>query len=234
MRAIIAGIEIDTRHFIGGQRVASLATFADHSPIDGSHLADISRGTSQEAEMAIAAARDAFPGWSKTAIQERAAILHRIADLVEEKVEALSIVETHDNGALLRSHRLGVMPRVAHNFRFFADWLLHDLQHPDFQTRGHLNQVSWNPAGIALLITPWNAPLLLSTWKIAPALAAGDTVILKPAEWTPLSASLLADITKEAGLPDGVFNLVQGLGEEVGAALTQHPLISRISFLVVL
>ena len=229
-KTIVAGVEIDTRHFIGGQRVSSLSTFADYSPIDGSHLADIARGTTTEVELAISQAQKAFPVWSLTSVHERARILHRIADLVEERLEELSIVETEDNGALLRSHRRAVMPRVAHNFRFFADWLVNDLTHPDFEIRGHRNHVTWDPSGIAVLITPWNAPLLLATWKIAPALAAGDTVILKPAEWTPLTASLFADITRDAGLPDGVFNLVQGLGEEVGAALTEHPRISRISF----
>ena len=229
-KTIVAGVEIDTRHFIGGQRVSSLSTFADYSPINGSHLADVARGTATEVELAVSAAQAAFPIWSQTSEHERAAILHRIADLVEERLEELSVVETEDNGALLRSHRLGVMPRVAHNFRFFADWLVNDLTHPDFEIRGHRNHVTWDPSGIAVLITPWNAPLLLATWKIAPALAAGDTVILKPAEWTPLTASLFADITRDAGLPDGVFNLVQGFGEEVGAALTEHPRISRISF----
>jgi len=156
--------------------------------------------------------------------------MHAIADGVEARLEELSQVETHDNGALIRSHRRGVMPRVAHNFRFFADWLLNELHHDPFETRGHTNVVSWDPSGVAALITPWNAPLMLASWKIAPALASGDTVILKPAEWTPLSASLLCDIAKEAGLPDGVFNVVQGLGNEAGAALVAHPGISRISF----
>jgi len=107
---------------------------------------------------------------------------------------------------------------------------VNDLNHPDFDTRGHRNHVSWDPSGVAVLITPWNAPLMLATWKVAPALAAGCTVVLKPAEWSPLTASLLADITAEAGLPPGVFNVVQGLGEEVGPTLTGHPDVSRISF----
>ncbi len=128
-----------------------------------------------------------------------------------------------DNGALLRSHRRSVMPRVAHNFRFFADYLTGELGHPDFDTRGHRNHVTWDPAGPAALISPWNAPLMLATWKVAPALAAGNTVVLKPSEWSPLTASLLADIAGEAGLPDGVLNVVQGIGEEAGAALVAHP-----------
>ena len=122
------------------------------------------------------------------------------------------------------------MPRVAHNFRFFADYLTQELGHPDFDTRGHRNHVTWDPAGPTALISPWNAPLMLATWKVAPALAAGNTVVLKPSEWSPLTASLLADIAHEAGLPAGVLNVLQGIGEEAGAALVAHPGIKRISF----
>jgi 5-carboxymethyl-2-hydroxymuconic-semialdehyde dehydrogenase len=121
------------------------------------------------------------------------------------------------------------MPRVAANFRFFADHLL-ALHHDDFDTRGHRNQVSWDPAGVTAVITPWNAPLMLATWRIAPALAAGNTVVAKPPEWAPLTASVLAEITAEAGLPDGVFNVVQGLGIEAGAPLVANPAVRRISF----
>lgn len=226
----VAGVTVDTRHFINGERVASGETFTNTSPIDASPLGEISRGGQREVDLAVAAARAAFPGWAATSPQDRAAIMHKIADLVEERVSELANVETMDNGALLRSHLRGVMPRVAHNFRFFADYLVNDLGHPDFETRGHNNHVSWDPSGVAALITPWNAPLMLATWKIAPALAAGDTVVLKPAEWTPLTASLFADITAEAGLPAGVFNVVQGYGKEAGAALVAHPDLSRISF----
>ncbi|MFF1566300.1 aldehyde dehydrogenase [Streptomyces sp. NPDC058293] len=225
----VAGVTVDTRHWIGGERVASADTFVDVSPIDGSVLGEIARGTTAEASAAVAAARAAFPGWAATPRAERARILHAVADAVEKRIEDLSIVETHDNGALLRSHRRGVMPRVAHNFRFFADWLV-GLGHEDFDTRGHTNHVSWDPAGPCVLITPWNAPLMLATWKIAPALAAGNTVILKPAEWSPLTASLFADIAAEAGLPAGVLNVVQGYGAEAGNALVSHPDVRRISF----
>ncbi|MFF4309352.1 aldehyde dehydrogenase [Streptomyces sp. NPDC001507] len=225
----VAGVTVDTRHWIGGRRVASAETFTDGSPIDGQPIGEIARGGPAEAEAAVAAARAAFPAWAATPRAERARILHAVADGVEKRIEELAIVETTDNGALLRSHRRGVMPRVAHNFRFFADWLL-ELGHEDFETRGHRNHVSWDPAGPCVLITPWNAPLMLATWKVAPALAAGNTVVLKPAEWSPLTASLLADIAAEAGLPAGVLNVVQGYGAEIGDALTSHPDVRRISF----
>jgi len=228
--ATVAGVEVDTRHFIGGKRVASDSTFADHSPIDGSFLADVSRGGKREVDLAVAAAKAAFPIWSQMSPAERGAILNRVADIIESRIEDLAIVETTDNGSLLRSHRRGVMPRVAMNFRFFADYAMNQLSYPDFETRGHTNHVTWDPAGVTGIITPWNAPLMLATWRIGPALAAGDTVVAKPPEWAPLTASLLADITVEAGMPPGVFNVVQGFGEEAGAALTAHPDLSRISF----
>jgi len=226
----VANVEISADHWIGGERVASSATFDDISPVDERLIGQVARGGPAEASAAIGAATDAFPAWAATPPAERARLMHRVADLVEERIEQLAIVETTDNGALLRSHLRGVMPRVAHNFRFFADYLVNDLHHPDFDTRGHTNRVSWDPSGPAVLITPWNAPLMLASWKVAPALAAGCTVVLKPAEWSPLTASLLADITAEAGIPAGVFNVVQGLGEEVGDALTGDPRVSRISF----
>jgi 5-carboxymethyl-2-hydroxymuconic-semialdehyde dehydrogenase len=227
--ATVAGTKIHTGQWIGGEWHTSGAVFADTSPIDGAVLAELARGGPGDVDRAVQAARRAFPSWSRTSRDERAALLHAIADGVEKRLEELAQVETADNGALLRSHRRGVMPRVAHNFRFFADWLL-QLGHPDFDTRGHRNHVSWDPAGVCALITPWNAPLMLATWKVAPALAAGNTVVLKPAEWSPLTAALLADIVAEAGVPDGVFNVVQGYGKEVGAALVAHPDVARISF----
>ena len=227
---VVAGVTVSTDHWIGGRRIASADRFDDVSPIDEQVIARVARGGETEASAAVAAAKAAFPGWAATPPAERSRLLHRIADLVEERLEQLAIVETTDNGALLRSHLRGVMPRVAHNFRFFADYLVDELHHPEFETRGHRNHVSWDPSGVAVLITPWNAPLMLATWKVAPALAAGCTVVLKPAEWSPLTASLLADITAEAGLPPGVFNVVQGVGDEVGPALTGHPDVSRISF----
>lgn len=226
----VAGVQIDTRHYIGGNRVASADTFTNTSPIDGSFLGEFARGTATEVDLAVQAARAAFPSWRDLGAKRRGELLENLAKLIEENVETLAQIETLDNGALLRSHRRGVMPRAAMNIRFFAEWAQNELHHPDFETRGHTNKISWDPSGVAALITPWNAPLMLATWKIGPALAAGDTVVLKPAEWTPMSASFFADLTKQAGIPDGVFNVVFGFGAEAGAPLTAHPGISRISF----
>lgn len=227
--ARVAGVAVDTRHWIGGRRVASAATFTDISPIDEQPLAQVASGCQDEIDAAVAAARAAFPAWARTPAPDRAAALRRIADGIDKRVGELAQVETADNGALLRSHLRSVIPRVAHNFRFFAGWLA-ELNGDGLQVNGHREQVSWAPAGVTAVITPWNAPLMLATWRIAPALAAGNTVVAKPPEWAPLTASLLADITTDAGLPAGVFNVVQGLGSAAGAPLTAHEDVARVAF----
>lgn len=227
--ATIEGVEVSTEHWIGGRRVGSDRTFTDVSPIDEGSIAEVARGGADEAAAAVAAAREAFPVWSGMSAMGRAAVLHAVADGVEASVPDLAAVETRDNGSLVRSMRNSVMPRVARNFRFFADRLL-ELGDPDVDFNGFAEHVSWDPSGVAVVITPWNAPLMLATWRIAPALAAGNTVVMKPPEWAPLTASMLADIAHDAGLPDGAFNVVQGIGEEAGAALVANPEVDRIAF----
>jgi aminomuconate-semialdehyde/2-hydroxymuconate-6-semialdehyde dehydrogenase len=227
--AEIEGVEVSTEHWIGGERVGSSETFVDVSPIDERVIAEVARGGDAEADRAVAAARGAFDTWGRTSAADRAKVLHRIAELVEERVPELAAVETYDNGSLLRSHLNSVMPRVARNFRFFADQLT-ELGDEAFEMNEFVSRTEWDPSGVTVVITPWNAPMMLATWRIAPALAAGNSVVAKPPEWAPLTASLLADITREAGLPDGAFNVVQGIGEEAGAALTGHPDVDRIAF----
>jgi len=227
--ATVEGVEVDTRHWIGGVRVASESTFTDLSPIDEQPIAEVSAGAAEEVDAAVQAAQYAFPGWAAMPRSERAELLRNVADGIDARAEELARVETRDNGSLLRSHRRSVMPRVGMNFRFFADFL-EKLDHPGGEIRGHRERVSYDPAGVTAIITPWNAPLMLATWRIGPALAAGNTVVAKPPEWAPLTASLLADITSEAGLPTGVFNIVQGTGAEAGAPLTAHSGIRRLAF----
>ncbi|HEY7661054.1 MAG TPA: aldehyde dehydrogenase family protein, partial [Actinomycetota bacterium] len=222
------GVEVSTEHWIGGERIGSPDRFDDVSPIDETVTAEVARGTAEDAGRAVAAARAATETWGRTPPKERAEVLHRIADLVEERVPRLAAVETRDNGSLLRSHRNSVMPRVARNFRFFADELTELGE--SFDMDGVRSRTEWDPSGVTVVITPWNAPLMLATWRVAPALAAGNAVVLKPPEWAPLTASMLADIAREAGLPDGAFNVLQGIGEEAGAALTGHPDVDRIAF----
>ena len=225
----VAGVEVSTDHFIGGERVASESTFTDISPITGEPIAEVARGGPLEADLAIAAASDAFPEWAALGPVGRAPYLHRLADLIDANVEPLAAVECMDMAMLLRSLKARLINRGARNYRSYAD-LAVEYEERVWSSNGTANRVVRMPSGPAVVITPWNAPFMLSTWKTAPALAAGCTVILKPAEWSPLSCSLLMDLVAEAGLPPGVFNLVQGIGEEVGAALVAHPGVRRISF----
>ena len=228
-RVVIAGVEVSPDHYIGGQRVSSAATFADVSPIDESHLGDVVRGGADEVNAAVEAARAAFPAWAELGPEGRGEHLFRLADLIEERVETLAAVETADNGSLLEASRLRVMRRGAMNVRTFAEWAI-EREERVWEANDATFRVRHDPSGVAALITPWNAPFMLTTWKAGPALAAGCTVVVKPPEWSPLTCSLLADFSEEAGLPPGVLNVVQGIGEEAGAALVAHPGIARISF----
>ncbi|HWE82414.1 MAG TPA: aldehyde dehydrogenase family protein [Gaiellaceae bacterium] len=224
----VAGVEVSTDHFIGGERVPSAGTFTDLSPIDEAPLAEIARGGGIEADMAVGAATEAFPAWAAMGAAGRGETLHRLADLIDANVDSLAAVECLDMAMLLRSLRARVIGRGARNFRAYAD-LAAAYAERTWSSNGTANRVIRRPAGPVVVVTPWNAPFMLSTWKIAPALAAGCTVILKPAEWSPLSASLLAGLAAEAGFPGGVLNVVQGIGEEVGAALVAHPGVRRVS-----
>lgn len=227
--ATVAGIAVPTGHWIGGERVKSADRFAVHSPIDGSHLADICAAGQTEVDAAVAAARAAFPAWAALGPQGRAPILKRFAEGILARANELSAVETVDNGSLLIGNVMRTMPRAAHNIEFFADLALtidgHEIESPEV-----INHVQYDPSGVAALITPWNGPFMLTTWKVGPALAAGNTLVVKPPEWAPLTCSLMADIAHEAGLPPGVLNIVQGIGETAGAALVAHPDVDRISF----
>jgi betaine-aldehyde dehydrogenase/5-carboxymethyl-2-hydroxymuconic-semialdehyde dehydrogenase len=231
LRLQLCGAEISPHHFIENRRIVSSKTFPVYSPIHGSLLGEFSRGGENEVNLAVAAATQAFSSWASLGAAKRGVYLRKLADLIDAKTSVLAEVETLNNGSLLSACRLRVMKRAAHNIRFFAEFAeqLRGVTW-DTETARARNQVIYGPAGVAALITPWNAPLLLETWKVGPALAAGNTVVLKPAEWAPLTASLLADLALEAGLPAGVLNIVQGIGEEAGAALVSHPHVSRISF----
>ena len=229
-RIDIDGVSVSPDHYIGGQRVSSPRTFEDRSPLDWTlKLGDFARGDADTADRAVSAAAEAFPDWSAADISERAACMYRLADLVDANVEALARLECLDMAMLRKSLELRVIPRGARNFRAYAD-LAAAYEGRTWSSNGTSNAVQRMPAGPAVVITPWNAPFMLSTWKCAPALAAGNTVILKPAEWSPVTASVLADLVDEAGFPPGVFNIVQGIGEEVGAALVSDPRVRRVSF----
>ena len=226
----ISDIAVSPDHYIDGSRVPSQETFEVRSPLDWDwKLADVARGDALTADLAVTAAQKAFGAWSALSPKERAQHLRRLADLIDENTKELAAIECVDMAMLLESLQARVIHRGAENFRNYAD-LAADYQGRAWSSKGTDNKVLRSPAGPAVIITPWNAPWLLSTWKIAPALAAGNTVILKPAEWAPLSASLLGDLASDAGIPAGVLNIVQGIGEEVGAALVSDRRVRRISF----
>lgn len=221
------------RHFIGGEFVDSVdgATFDVLDPVSNKTYIQAAAGKNADIDLAVAAAKEAFDHgpWPKKLPRERSRVLHKIADLIEAQDARLAELETFDTGLPI-SQALGQAARAAENFRFFADLIV--AQRDDtYKVPGRqVNYVNRKPIGVAGLITPWNTPFMLESWKLAPALATGNTVVLKPAEFTPLSASLWAEIFREAGVPDGVFNLVNGLGEEAGDALVKHPDVPLISF----
>jgi acyl-CoA reductase-like NAD-dependent aldehyde dehydrogenase len=223
------GIDVSPDHHIGGERVAGDERFEVISPIDQRVLAHVARGGEREAHAAVEAARAAWPEWAALGSEGRAVLLHRLADLIDQNIDRIATVECLDMAMLERSLKARVIARGARNFRAYAD-LAAGYQERVWESNGTLNRVIRMPSGPAAVITPWNAPFMLSTWKTAPGLAAGCTVVLKPPEWAPLSCSLLADLTAEAGFPPGVFNVLQGIGEEAGAALVSDEGVRRISF----
>ena len=226
----IAGSVISLDHYIGGERVSSPSVFQVHSPLKWEEvLAEMSAGDHEISDLAVASASDAFQDWASLSPQERASFLYRLADLIDREVSNIARVECTDMAMRHESLFNRVIPRGARNFRAYAD-LASAYEGRTWESNGTTNLIQRLPAGPTVVITPWNAPFMLATWKIAPALAAGNTVILKPAEWAPLSSSILADLVDEAGFPPGVFNVVQGIGGEVGSFLTKDPRVRRISF----
>lgn len=217
------------RNLIGGQDMPPGATFETRSPVDESLIAQVARGTAADIDAAARAAKAAFPAWAAMDGAKRKAILHRIADGIEARADEIALCECWDTGQAWRFMSKAAL-RAAENFRFFADQAPGARDGQTLHAPGQLNVTSRKPIGPVGVITPWNTPFMLSSWKIAPALASGCTVVHKPAEFSPLSARLLAEIARDAGLPDGVLNLVNGLGEEAGKALTEHPDIKAIAF----
>jgi len=220
-------------HFIASEHVTSQATFDNISPLDNSVMNKVAAGDAATVDRAAKAAAAAFPAWRALDGMKRRAVLHKIADRIEEHAEEIAILDSIDAGQPIR-YMVKAALRSAENFRFFADRAPNARDGLALPTDTHLNYTIRQPIGPIGVITPWNTPFMQSTWKIAPALAAGCTVVHKPAEWSPLSAVLLTEIMdgtiREAGLPAGVVNMVQGLGESAGKALTLHPAIKAIGF----
>jgi len=219
------------RHWIGGASVDSAdgRTFEVSDPVTNTPYAQAASGGPADIDRAVAAAKKAFPGWAGLSHRERARILYRIADAVEARNERLALFESYDTGLPITQAK-GQARRAAENFRYFADVIV-ALGEEAFRQGGEqFSYVVRTPVGVAGLITPWNTPFMLESWKLAPALAAGCALVLKPAEWTPLSASLWSEIFTEAGVPAGVVNIVHGIGEEAGQALVDHPDVPLLSF----
>ena len=216
---------------IDGQSVpaASGATFETVSPVDLSVLASVARGGEADIDRAVAAAKAAFPAWSRTPGAERRKILIKVAEAIEARAEEIAFTECMDTGQALRFMSKAAI-RGAANFRFFADQAPHAENGEVTRTPTQMNTTSRRPIGPVGVITPWNTPFMLSTWKIAPALASGCTVVHKPAEFSPMTAKLLVEIAESAGLPRGVLNVVNGFGEDAGKRLTEHPDIRAIAF----
>lgn len=223
------------------QHIANYIGGSLQAPLNGKYMDNINPATGevysqtpdsdlQDIEEAVGAAKAAFPAWSTTPAEERFKVLNRIAELIDQNLDALALAETNDNGKPLWLSKKVDIPRASSNFRFFATGLMH------FSTESHqmedkaINYTLRQPIGVVGCISPWNLPLYLFTWKIAPALAAGNCVVAKPSEVTPMTGYLLSIICKEAGLPAGVLNIVHGAGPNCGAAIVSHPDIKAISF----
>ncbi|MEP6866876.1 MAG: aldehyde dehydrogenase family protein [Novosphingobium sp.] len=225
----IDGHSISARHYIGGRRIDSPASFEVFSPIDRRVLGRVAEASPEQVSDAVGAACAAFPAWADLGAVGRKPFLDRFAEEIGKRAEALCLAESNDAGVLLSRMRHGIVPRAMLNIGYFAEHAL-TLQDRVIETAQATHHVRHDPAGVCAIITPWNAPLMLTTWKVGPALAAGNTVVVKPPEWAPLSCSLLADAADAAGLPPGVFNVIQGNGAVTGAALVGDTRLSRISF----
>ncbi len=225
---------IDCFHFIDGQYVQSTTgkTFENTNPATEEVMGKVAEGGKEEINEAVNVARKALKGpWADITSKERSNILRRIGDIILERKEELAVLEALDTGKPYEMALEIDITRAAYNFHFFADYLTSLGTEAYQQDQKAMHYAIRRPVGVVGMINPWNLPLLLLTWKVAPCLAAGNTMVMKPAEWTPMTATILAEITKEAGVPDGVVNLVHGFGpDSAGAALTEHPDVDAITF----
>jgi aminomuconate-semialdehyde/2-hydroxymuconate-6-semialdehyde dehydrogenase len=223
-------------NYIDGQFVSGKREFADINPADGSVIAQVSEADESLVDDAVRAARKSLHGeWGRLAIRERAARLHKVAEAIEARFDCFVAAEVADTGKPVALAATLDVPRAAANFRVFADMIkmagLESFQTETPDGKNALNYAVRKPLGVVGIITPWNLPLLLLTWKVAPALACGNSVVVKPSEETPATATLLAEVIKEAGIPDGVYNVVHGFGEHsAGEFLTQHNDVNAVTF----
>jgi 5-carboxymethyl-2-hydroxymuconic-semialdehyde dehydrogenase len=217
------------QHLIDGRPVGSDRTFETVNPANQEVLAEVARGGAAEIDAAVAAAKAAFPAWASKPATERARVMQRLADLIAGHVPELADAETRDTGQPIAQTGKQLVPRAADNFRYFAEMCVRVDGHT-YPTQTHLNYTLFQPVGVCALISPWNVPFMTATWKTAPALAFGNTAVLKMSELSPLTAARLGELALEAGLPNGVLNVVHGYGAEAGEALVAHPDVRAISF----
>jgi aminomuconate-semialdehyde/2-hydroxymuconate-6-semialdehyde dehydrogenase len=220
------------QNYINGQLIDPVAGqhLDNINPATGKVYGTIPDGDAQDVELAVKAAKAAFPAWSKTPAKERSAIIMKVSQLIEANLDRLAEAESMDNGKPIWLAKSVDIPRARDNFAFFATAILHEASETHSMGEQGFNYTLRQPIGVAGCISPWNLPLYLFTWKIAPALASGNTVVAKPSEITPLTAYLLSELCIEAGMPAGVLNIVHGLGGKVGAAITAHQDVPMISF----
>jgi 5-carboxymethyl-2-hydroxymuconic-semialdehyde dehydrogenase len=216
-------------HLINGAQVPGKDYFETVNPATQEVLAEVARGGLPEVNAAVAAAKAAFPAWAGRPATERALLLRKLGDLIASQVPQIARTETQDTGQVIAQTGKQLVPRSADNFYYFAEMCVRVDGHT-YPTPTHLNYTLFHPVGVCALISPWNVPFMTSTWKVAPALAFGNTAVLKMSELSPLTAARLGELALEAGIPPGVLNVVHGFGTEVGEPLCQHPDVRAISF----
>jgi 5-carboxymethyl-2-hydroxymuconic-semialdehyde dehydrogenase len=216
-------------HLIGGASVAGPDYFESINPANQAVLAEVARGGAREVNMAVAAAKAAFPAWAGMPAAGRAQRLRRLGDLIAQQVPQIADIETKDTGQVIAQTGKQLVPRSADNFYYFSEMCVRVDGHT-YPTPTHLNYTLFHPVGVCALISPWNVPFMTSTWKVAPALAFGNTAVVKMSELSPLSVARLGELALEAGIPRGVLNIVHGFGAEAGEPLCQHPDVRAISF----
>jgi len=217
------------QHLIDGKAVSSESYFETVNPATQQLLAEVARGGEREIDAAVAAAKAAFPAWAGRPAADRAALMHKLAELIAKHVPQIAATETRDTGQVISQTAKQLVPRSADNFHYFAEMCVRVDGHT-YPTPTHLNYTLFHPVGVCALISPWNVPFMTSTWKVAPALAFGNTAVLKMSELSPLSAARLGELALEAGIPAGVLNIVHGYGAETGEPLCRHPDVRAISF----
>ena len=216
-------------HLIGGKPVESTDYFETVNPSTQEVLAEVARGGQAEVDAAVASAKAAFPAWAGMPATERAKLMRRLGDLITKHVPDIARVETMDCGQVIAQTAKQLVPRAADNFHYFAEMCTRVDGHT-YPTPTHPNYTLFRPVGVCALVSPWNVPFMTATWKVAPALAFGNTAVLKMSELSPMSAARLGELALEAGIPLGVLNVVHGFGQEAGEALCSHPDVRAISF----